>query len=291
LEKTREALRGALGKVVGARTISAEALDELEEALLGADVSLETTEKLLAALRRASGAEDDPGWATDLLRSEIVSILRKAAPAPKAFHAPHVILIAGVNGTGKTTTIGKLAAMYREQGKRVLVVAGDTFRAAAGEQLAVWAERAGAGFIRGNAGSDPSAVAFDGVQAGRTREMDIVLLDTAGRLHAKAGLMEELAKTVRVAGKALPGAPHDTWLVLDATTGQNAIQQAQEFSRHCPLTGLVLTKVDGTARGGVVVSIADRLGLPVHYLGVGESIDDLVPFDPDAFAEALVARG
>jgi len=291
LEKTRDVLRGALGKITGASTLSAEDLESLEEALLGADVSLETTEKLLGALRRASGSDDDPAWATEVLRSEIATILRKAAPSePPVQGSPHVILIAGVNGTGKTTTIGKLAALFRSRGRRVLVVAGDTFRAAATEQLALWAERAGVEIVRGNAGSDPAAVTFDGISAGAARGMDVVLVDTAGRLHAKAGLMEELAKTHRVAGKALPGAPHDTWLVLDATMGQNAVQQALEFTKSCPLTGLVLTKVDGTARGGVVVSIADRLGLPVHYLGVGETIEDLVPFDPDAFAEALVAR-
>jgi fused signal recognition particle receptor len=202
--------------------------------------------------------------------------------------APWVILTAGVNGTGKTTTIGKLAARMGEAGKKVLLVAGDTFRAAAVEQLEIWARRVGAGFHGGKEGADPSSVIFDGIKRAQNEHLDVVICDTAGRLHTKTGLMEELQKVRRVAGKAHEGAPHETLLVLDATTGQNAIAQAQTFKQAIEVTGLVLTKLDGTAKGGVVLGVCEELGLPVRYLGIGERVEDLRDFDAEAFADALL---
>ncbi len=294
LQKTRDGLAGTLDRLGGARRLSEDDADALEEALLRADVAFETTEKLLDALRRASGHDvESDDWARVVLTREIRAILERstsgAGDEPTEDVPTRVVMIVGVNGTGKTTTIGKLAHRLRTDGRRVLVVAADTFRAAANEQLSLWASRAGVEIVQSRSGSDPAAVAFDGVSAGRAREMDIVLVDTAGRLHSKVGLMDEARKIHRVIGKALPGAPHDTWLVLDGTTGQNAIQQAREFQNAFPLTGLVLTKLDGTAKGGVVVSIADTLGLPVRYVGVGEGVDDLLPFDAGDFADALLA--
>jgi fused signal recognition particle receptor len=294
LNKTRSGLRETLQRSLGQTTLSAEALDELEAALLRADVGVETTAKLLDGLSRASHTQRAQGadWAVGALREEVVAILRRAARNPQPFSAaPHVVMVVGVNGTGKTTTVGKLAWLHRRSVERVLVVSADTFRAAANEQLARWADRAGVDIVQSQSGADPAAIAFDGVKAGIARGAEVVLIDTAGRLQTKAGLMDEVAKIHRVIGKTMPGAPHETLLVLDATTGQNAIQQAREFGRRFPLTGLILAKLDGTAKGGVVVSIADTLNVPVCYLGVGESIDDLVEFDAVAFADALLTGG
>lgn len=288
LRKTRDGLSGTIQQVTRRGALGEEEAEALEEALLRADVGLETTETLVAAVRRASG--EGESWAREALRAEIARILAGPSSDPPSVGAPpRVILVVGVNGTGKTTTVGKLAARLREEGQRVVLVAADTFRAAANEQLALWAERAGVEIVESRSGADPASVAFDGVSAGRARGADVVIVDTAGRLHSKAGLMQEIAKIHRVVGKAHEGAPHEAWLVLDATTGQNAVAQAREFAKGFPLTGLVLTKIDGTAKGGVVVSIADTLGLPVRYLGVGEAIDDLVAFDPEAFADALTS--
>lgn len=289
LKKTREGLGDTLVQVTRRGTLGEEEAEALEEALLRADVGVHTTEKLVEAVRRARG--DGEGWAREALSTAITEILARAVADPPAEVAPpRVILVVGVNGTGKTTTLGKLAARLRGEGKRVVLVAADTFRAAANEQLALWAERAGVEVVESRSGADPASVAFDGVSAGRARGADVVVVDTAGRLHSKTGLMAEIEKIHRVIGKAQAGAPHETLLVLDATTGQNAVQQAREFGKGFPLTGLVLTKIDGTAKGGVVVSIADELGLPVRYLGVGEGLEDLVVFEPDAFARALTSE-
>jgi len=220
------------------------------------------------------------------LRDEIATLLgMEVAPEPSA--KPWIVLVTGVNGVGKTSTIGKLAALHRAAGRRVLLVAGDTFRAAAGEQLAVWAERSGAELIRQAAGADPSAVVFDGLKAARARGIDVVLIDTAGRLHTRTNLMDELRKVRRVVAREVPSAPHETLLVLDATTGQNAVSQARTFTEAVGVTGVVLTKLDGTARGGVVIAVRHELNLPVRYVGVGEGIDDLRPFDAAEFVEAL----
>ncbi len=209
--------------------------------------------------------------------------------ADKAEHKPHVIMITGVNGAGKTTSIGKLANLYRNQGKSVLVGAADTFRAAASQQLEVWAERAGVDIVRNKAGADSAAVAFDAVAAARKRDVDIALIDTAGRLHTSTNLMEELKKIKRVIGKPVEGAPHEVLLVLDATTGQNGLVQARQFNEAVGVSGIILAKLDGTARGGIVVAIQRELGVPVKYIGVGEQIDDLQPFEPEAYVEALFA--
>jgi fused signal recognition particle receptor len=292
LTRTRDGLRDTVDRVVKGRPLTPESEEALEEALLRADVSLDTAEKLLAALRKASPrqAADPENWAVEVLARELRAILeRPTAPEHHPESGPRVIMIVGVNGTGKTTSVGKLARAYAAEGRRVLVVAADTFRAAANEQLRIWSERAGVDILESRPGSDPAAVAFDGLSSGRARGHDVVIVDTAGRLHSKKGLMDELGKVHRVMQKALPGAPHEVWLVLDGTTGQNAIQQARAFQESLTLTGLILTKIDGTAKGGAVVSITDTLGLPVRYLGVGEGIDDLIPFEAGAFAEALIA--
>ncbi len=292
LGKTREGLKEGLQRALGQPVLTDDAADALEEALLRADVGVETTEKLLEALRSGSRSSRSGGsdWAAELLKRELATILARSASDPITIAArPHVIMLVGVNGTGKTTTVGKLAWLHRQQGRRVLVVAADTFRAAANEQLTLWSERAGAEILRSRPGSDPASVAYDGVSAAISRGVDLVLVDTAGRLQTKSGLMEEVKKIHRVIGKGMEGAPHDVLLVLDATTGQNAIQQAREFGKAFDLSGIVLAKIDGTARGGVVIAIADALGLPVRYLGVGEGIEDLVAFNPEEFAEALLS--
>jgi len=306
LRKTRQLVADGLERAIGGSArIDERLFEELEETLLRGDVGPATTEELLSRLRRAvreKGVEN-PGEIPALLRGIAAEILEGAAapsaPAaaglPEARGAttsgaarPHVILVCGVNGVGKTTTIAKLARRYAVAGKSVLVVAADTFRAAASEQLAIWAKRAGAEFIPSATGADPAAVAFDGVRAGVARGMGVVIVDTAGRLHAKTNLMEELKKIHRVAGKALDGAPHEVLLVLDATIGQNGLAQAREFLASTAVTGLVLAKLDGTARGGVVLAIARETSLPVRYVGVGEGLEDLEDFDPRAFARALI---
>jgi fused signal recognition particle receptor len=294
LKKTRSGLKETLQRSLGQVTLSPEAVDELEAALLRADVGVETTAKLLDGLSRASRTQRAQGadWAVRALRDEVSAILGRAARNARSLSAaPHVVMVVGVNGTGKTTTVGKLAWLYRRSVERVLVVSADTFRAAANEQLVRWADRAGVDIVQSQSGADPAAIAFDGVKAGIARGAQVVLIDTAGRLQTKSGLMDEVSKIHRVIGKSMPGAPHETLLVLDATTGQNAIQQAREFGKRFPLTGLILAKLDGTAKGGVVVSIADTLNVPVCYLGVGESIEDLVEFDAVAFADALLTDG
>jgi fused signal recognition particle receptor len=261
---------------------------EIESVLLGADVGVTTTRTLLEAWGSRLAAATSPEQARALLREALRATLGDPTPVMPG-GPPHVILIVGVNGVGKTTTIGKLAHRYRRQGKRVLLVAADTFRAAAIEQLSHWAARAGAELVKHQHGADPSAVAFDGVTAAQARGIDVVIVDTAGRLHVKANLMEELKKIARTIGRQVPGAPHEALLVIDATTGQNALHQARLFREAVALTGVVLAKLDGTAKGGVALAIRQEIGLPIRYAGLGEGLDDLVPFDPDAFLDALFA--
>jgi fused signal recognition particle receptor len=225
------------------------------------------------------------------LKEEILAMLGRAVPPAATKELPRVVLFLGVNGAGKTTTIGKIAARERTEGKKVILVAGDTFRAAAVEQLEAWGGRAGAEVVKHGAGADPSAVVFDGIQAAKKRRADLVLIDTAGRLHNKVHLVEELKKIKRVAAREQAGAPHESLLVLDAATGQNGFQQARVFKENLEVTGIVLTKLDGTAKGGVILSIHEELGIPVRYIGVGEEVEDLQPFDPALFAEALFQRG
>jgi fused signal recognition particle receptor len=275
--------------VLGERRLDEDLLGELEALLFGADLGVATAEDLLARVRReAAGA--GAAQVRAVLRAAIAEKLARVEPKgdPLAVAAkPHVILVLGVNGSGKTTTIGKLAAKHRAAGRSVVLGAGDTFRAAAREQLARWSERTGAALVAGPDGGDPAAVAFDTVKAAVARGADVAIVDTAGRLQTKAPLMEELAKIVRVIGRELPGAPHETLLVLDANTGQNAISQAREFTSRAGVSALVLTKLDGTAKGGVLVGLADELGLPVKYVGVGEGAEDLRAFSASEFVDAL----
>jgi len=289
LARTQEALVGRVGQLLGARRVDAALLGELEALLFGADLGVRTAEDLLQCVRReAEGG--DASRVREVLRAAIAEKLAKVEPGgdPLALSAkPHVVLVLGVNGSGKTTTIGKLAARYRAAGRSVILGAGDTFRAAAREQLERWGERAGCEVIAGPDGGDPAAVAFDTVKAARARGADVAIIDTAGRLQNKVPLMEELAKVVRVIGKELPGAPHETLLVLDANTGQNAISQAREFTSRAGVSAIVLTKLDGTAKGGVIVGLADELALPVKYVGVGEGVEDLRDFSAAEFVDAL----
>ncbi len=286
LRRTRETLVATGGDVlVAAAPPSSESLEELEEALVAVDFGPRTAAELVAKLQ-ALPLGFHP---RDMLRRHLQAVLQaldKPAPAPPA--PPTVILFVGVNGTGKTTTIGKLAHRWIAAGEKVLLVAGDTFRAAAIDQLKVWGERVGAPVVAHQPGADPSAVVFDALRAARARGADRVLIDTAGRLHTKKNLMEELKKIHRVTARELPGAPHETLLVLDAVTGTNGLVQAKEFHAAVPLTGIILTKLDGTAKGGIAVAIARELALPVRYIGVGEDLDDLQPFDPVAYLDALL---
>jgi fused signal recognition particle receptor len=292
LAKTRSVVGGALARLIGAgRNIDQAFLAQLEDTLLSADIGVTKTEEIIAELKQryrdgelAKGEE-----LIDLLKRS----LRAELQAPEgdelrwAATGPTVVLVVGVNGAGKTTTIAKLAKRFKEQGRKVLIAAGDTYRAAAIEQLSIWAERAGVDIVKTHDGGDAAAVAFDAVAAAQARGMELVLIDTAGRLHNKEHLMRELEKIRRVIQKRLPEAPHETLLVLDATAGQNAIQQAKVFGAAMGVTGLVLTKLDGTAKGGVTITIRRELKLPVRFIGVGEGIDDLQPFDPDAFIAAI----
>ncbi|MFI5177167.1 MAG: signal recognition particle-docking protein FtsY [Vicinamibacterales bacterium] len=263
-------------------TVSLDRIDAIEEALIAADVGLPATEQILALMR----AETE-GSPKERVTRVIARVLQVAAPAAAPAGHPHVVLVVGVNGTGKTTTVGKLARHYRATGTSVLVCAADTFRAAAVEQLAIWTERAGVDLIRAHSGADPAAVVFDAVTAARARGKDIVIVDTAGRLHTRANLMAELDKIRRVVAREVEGAPHETLLVLDATVGQNGLVQAREFLSASGVTGIVLTKLDGTAKGGIAVAIAHELKLPIRFVGVGEGIDDLLPFDATAYVDAL----
>ncbi len=288
LAATRQRLSAQLDGVLGRGPRPLETmLSELEDVLIGADVGVATTKATLESLR-SLGPDASPMAVRGALSSTLRTML--ASPPPPAPSArPWVILVTGVNGVGKTTTIGKLAAQHAAAGRRVLLIAADTFRAAAIDQLGVWAERTAADLVRHEPGADPSAVVFDGLKAALARRVDVVLIDTAGRLHTRTPLMEELRKIGRVIAREVPGAPHETLLVVDATTGQNAVSQARTFEQAVPLTGIVLTKLDGTARGGVLVALRRELGLPVRYVGVGEGVEDLRRFDAEEFVRALFA--
>jgi fused signal recognition particle receptor len=290
LAKTRQALTARVEDLLG-RGIDPSFYDELEELLIQADLGVPGTEAVIARLRERARTD---ARTPESLRRALVEILTgelgEAAPLTLT-PPPGVVVILGTNGSGKTTTIGKLAARLKGEGKKILLAAGDTFRAAAIDQLEVWAQRVGVDLVRHNPGADPSAVVYDAAQAARARHADVLIVDTAGRLHTKTNLMEELKKVDRVLRRELPGSPVEALLVLDATTGQNGIIQARQFKAALPLTGIVLTKLDGTARGGVVVAISRELGLPVKFVGVGEGLDDLQPFDPRAFAAALFGAG
>lgn len=291
LTKTRENLTNKIEKlVIGYADIDDELLDELEETLIMADVGIETTERLMTAVRKGIKKKEinSPDDLRPFLQKEITSILSEGENETHvAEEGPTVLLVIGVNGAGKTTTIGKLAAYYKGEGKKVLLAAADTFRAAAIDQLESWGEHTGVPVIKHEEGSDPAAVAFDAVKAAKARDVDVLIIDTAGRLQTKSNLMQELEKINRVIGREIKGAPHETLLVLDATTGQNAVSQAELFTKAAPITGVVLTKLDGTAKGGVVIGIKSRLKMPVKWIGVGESVEDLRPFDAEDFARAL----
>ena len=279
----------------GGSAVDAQLLDQLEEVLITADVGVKTTSKILEELRRRLRSEEglDAAAVRDHLRDQMASIVRgrEAAIAALPAEGPLVIMVVGVNGSGKTTTIGKLAGRYRDEGKTVLLAAADTFRAAAIEQLEIWGERVGAEVVKRQEGSDPASVVHDALTAALSRDVDVVIADTAGRLHTKAPLMEELGKVHRVMGKKLAGCPHETLLVIDANNGQNAIAQARTFSEAVGVTGIVLTKLDGTAKGGVIVGICDELGIPVKLIGIGEKQDDLRDFAADDFIAALFGDG
>ncbi|HET7005622.1 MAG TPA: signal recognition particle-docking protein FtsY [Candidatus Binatia bacterium] len=292
LTKSRETWVQKIGTIFQNRQWDEESLEEMEASLLTADVGVKATDKLMQALRRQSPGDSDD-LSQDMvakLQAAMVDMLRGSVAVPKRAPLtvrPWVIIFLGVNGVGKTTTIGKLAAQYRSQDKKVLLVAGDTFRAAAIEQLDAWGKRAGVDVVKHKAGADPSAVVFDGMQAAKNRNVDVLLIDTAGRLHTKVHLIEELKKIRRVITRELPEAPHETLLVLDATTGQNGLQQARVFKEATDISGIVLTKLDGTAKGGVIISIQEELGVPVQYIGVGEDVEDLQPFEAESFVQAL----
>ncbi|RPH94462.1 signal recognition particle-docking protein FtsY [candidate division KSB1 bacterium] len=289
--KTREALGEKIAEVFSSgRPLDAKLLAELEDVLLAADVGVDTTDELLNGLKAAAkqdGEKTDPEL---LLRREIVALLHRAEGASIVMGKPHVVLVIGVNGTGKTTTIGKLAHFYKSEGRSVVLAAADTFRAAAIEQLQIWGERSDVKVIAEAQNADSAAVAFDALDAALSRGADILLVDTAGRLHNKVNLMKELEKVSRVLKRKLPDAPHEVLLVIDATTGQNGLNQAIEFTRASPVTGLVLTKIDGTAKGGVMLSISKKLGIPIRYVGFGEGLGDLAPFDADKFAAGLLGE-
>lgn len=287
---------GLLGRIFGAdeprRLVDDAMLESLEELLIGADMGVETATRVTANIAEGRfGKRVSTRELRAALADEIARIMEPVArPLPIYAQRPQVVLVVGVNGSGKTTTIGKLASQFKAAGKSVVIAAGDTFRAAAVEQLQVWGQRAGVPVLTAPEGSDPASLAFDALTKAQADGADLLLIDTAGRLQNRADLMEELAKIVRVLRKKDPSAPHNTILVLDATTGQNAVSQVEIFRKIADVTGLVMTKLDGTAKGGVLVSLADRFGLPIHAIGVGEQIDDLAPFDPEDFAKALVGQ-
>jgi fused signal recognition particle receptor len=292
LIKPQSGLASGLARLFGARTIDAEILEELETRLLQADVGVAVTSELLEGLRKriARHQLDDVEALRQALREDITTLLQPVAQplVIDRTHKPYTILVVGVNGSGKTTSIGKLATRYARDGLKVMLAAGDTFRAAAVEQIGIWADRSGAELIAQQSGADPAAVAFDALNAARSRGVDVLIADTAGRLQAQAHLMEELRKVRRVLGKADATAPHEVLLVLDANQGQNALAQAKQFHDAVGVTGLVLTKLDGTAKGGIVLAIAKQLGLPIRFIGIGEGADDFGEFDAAAFAAALI---
>ncbi|MFZ0638235.1 MAG: signal recognition particle-docking protein FtsY [Candidatus Acidiferrales bacterium] len=293
--RTRTELSARVEQLLtGDRPVDPALLAQLETALLSADIGVSTTKEVLASLRRQVTEKKLAGPAAlkQELKSELVRILAASVQVPlngdgAGTPAPRVIFVVGVNGTGKTTTIGKLANRLRAEGRSVVLCAADTFRAAAIEQLEVWAKRSGAELVKQKPGADPAAVVFDGLSAARAKNADAVIVDTAGRLHTKSNLMAELEKMKRTAAKIVPNAPHDVLLVMDATTGQNGLNQAREFTGHVGVTGIVLTKLDGTAKGGIVIAISRELGLPIQFVGTGEQMDDLVPFDAQTYVNSL----
>ncbi len=292
LSRSREAISGGLDRVfAGRKEVDAALLEELEELLITADLGVETTLHLVQSLQERLKRRElgDVERLKAALREEMLNLLQ-GAPAPERTARPWVVLLVGVNGVGKTTTLAKLAHQDQLQGRTPLLIAGDTFRAAAVEQLQIWGERLGAPVIHQKTGADPAAVVFDGLAAALARDVDTVFIDTAGRLHTKVNLMEELKKIFRTAGKKLPGAPHEVLLVLDATTGQNALSQARIFHEAVGISGIVLTKMDGTAKGGVALAVAHETGLPLRYIGLGEGLEDLRPFDAEAFVAAILGE-
>jgi fused signal recognition particle receptor len=291
LERTRDILNADVVDLArGQRPLDPKDLESIEEALIAADLGLPAVQDAMEVLRQRSGQlwTQGPQAMRALLKDEIRKALDRPSDLRPFSSRPWVVFVVGVNGVGKTTTIAKLAQAWKAEGRTTLLCAADTFRAAAAEQLEIWARRVGAPFHRGAEGADPSAVLTDGLRAARSRGYDAVLVDTAGRLHTKGNLMAELSKMARVAGKEVPGAPHETLLVLDATVGSNGLAQGREFAKAGGVTGLVLTKLDGTAKGGVAVAVVRDLGVPIRYVGVGETTEDLLPFDAHAFAEGLV---
>lgn len=292
IQKTRAGLVARLeDALAGRKEIDAALLEELEATLLAADIGVRTTTEILERVRQQVDRHllADASELRQLLREHLIEVLRATErPLARVSEPPAVVLVVGVNGTGKTTTIGKLAHLFRSEGRSVLLCAADTFRAAAIEQLEIWGRRVGCDVIRQKPGADPSAVLFDAIQAARARGVDYLIADTAGRLHTKSNLMAELEKMRRTAARLVAGAPHETLLVMDATTGQNGIEQARRFTSTAGVTGIVLTKMDGTAKGGVVIPIARELGLPIRYLGVGEKLEDLVPFEAESFVASLL---
>jgi fused signal recognition particle receptor len=300
VEKTRSGLMGKIGKAIaGKDTVDDEVLDDLEDILITSDVGVQTTIEIIHRIEKRVARDKylNSSELQNILRQEIIGLLREnSTDKPADFQAeltarPHVVMIVGVNGTGKTTTIGKLSHLYKTAGKKVVLGAADTFRAAAVDQLKIWSERAGVPIIQQGQNADPSAVAYDAVSAAKARHADIALVDTAGRLHNKKSLMNELAKIKRVMGKVVEGAPHEVILVLDASTGQNAMEQARVFASFVEITGLVLTKLDGTAKGGVIIGVSNELDIPVKYIGVGEGIEDLQLFDRELFVNSLFGEG
>jgi fused signal recognition particle receptor len=291
VQKTRAGLMEKLEDAVnGRKEINAEVLEELEYALITADIGSKTTAEILARIRErvARHLVSDAAELKGLIRQYLLEVLEATErPLPQVAEPPAVIMVVGVNGAGKTTSIGKLTRRLQSEGRSVLLCAADTFRAAAIEQLEVWAQRTGVDLIRQQPGSDPSAVMFDALQAGKARKIDYVIVDTAGRLHTKENLMAELQKMRRTAARVIPGAPHEVLLVIEATTGQNGLEQARKFTESSEVTGIILTKLDGTAKGGVVVAISRELGLPIRYVGVGEQLDDLLPFEATNFVASL----
>jgi fused signal recognition particle receptor len=298
---TRENLSERIDAVVGGRReIDADVLDELEEALIGADIGVQTSLEIIEKARQQIARKqlNDVDELKRLIKSELREILdaaernRKRGTVASETEVPldikpYMVMIVGVNGVGKTTTIGKLAHRIKSEGNEVLICAADTFRAAANDQLAIWADRSGVPLVQQKPGTDPSAVLFDSISSARARNADVLIIDTAGRLHTKLNLMQELEKMRRVAGREIEGAPHEVLLIIDAVTGQNGLEQARQFTRAVPVTGLVLTKLDGTAKGGIVIAIAKELGIPIRYVGVGEKMNDLIEFSPEAYINGL----
>ncbi len=295
LTKTRKGFTGRLDTLIlGKKEIDEDLLEELEEILFTSDLGVQTSQDLIEIVREEVSRKElkDPVKLRQVLKENIIEFLDIEVPKVNRPEPgePLVIMVIGVNGVGKTTTIGKAAGLFRKEGRSVMMVAADTFRAAAVEQLMIWGERTGSQVIRQGEGADPSAVVFDAVDAAVARKVDVVLIDTAGRLHTKVNLMDELRKIHRVTGKNLPGAPHEVWLVLDATTGQNAVSQAEMFHEALGITGVILTKLDGTAKGGIVIGISRQMGLPIKYIGIGEKVEDLRPFNPVDFVDAIFAE-